>query len=48
MDAQYKPQEIERDAQQFWEKNQCFKAVEDASREKFYCRRGWLSPAPLT
>ena len=37
MDAQYKPQEIERDAQQFWEKNQCFKAVEDASREKFYC-----------
>ncbi|XKE43985.1 leucine--tRNA ligase [Halomonas organivorans] len=37
MDAQYQPQEIERDAQQFWEKNQCFKAVEDASREKFYC-----------
>ncbi len=37
MDAQYKPQEIERDAQQFWDKNQCFKAVEDASREKFYC-----------
>ncbi|AXY40778.1 leucine--tRNA ligase [Halomonas sp. JS92-SW72] len=37
MDAQYKPQEIERDAQQFWEKHQCFKAVEDASREKFYC-----------
>jgi leucyl-tRNA synthetase len=37
MDAQYQPREIERDAQQFWEKNQCFKAVEDASREKFYC-----------
>nr|WP_298248816.1 leucine--tRNA ligase [uncultured Halomonas sp.] len=37
MDAQYKPQEIEHDAQQFWEKNQCFQAVEDASREKFYC-----------
>ncbi|WP_027962069.1 leucine--tRNA ligase [Halomonas halodenitrificans] len=37
MDAQYKPQEIERDAQQYWEKNQCFQAVEDASREKFYC-----------
>ncbi|MDR5867028.1 leucine--tRNA ligase [Halomonas koreensis] len=37
MDAQYQPQEIERDAQQFWEKNQCFKAVEDAGREKFYC-----------
>ncbi|MFW3614410.1 leucine--tRNA ligase [Billgrantia antri] len=37
MDAQYKPFEIERDAQNFWQKNQCFKAVEDASREKFYC-----------
>ena len=37
MDAQYKPFDIERDAQQFWDRNQCFKAVEDASREKFYC-----------
>jgi leucyl-tRNA synthetase len=37
MDAQYKPFEIERDAQQFWDTNQCFKAVEDANREKFYC-----------
>ncbi|MGM0692496.1 MAG: leucine--tRNA ligase [Pseudomonadota bacterium] len=37
MDAQYKPHEIERDAQQFWDENQCFKAVEDANREKFYC-----------
>ncbi len=37
MDAQYKPFEIERDAQQFWDENQCFKAVEDAGREKFYC-----------
>ncbi|KAA0014358.1 leucine--tRNA ligase [Billgrantia pellis] len=37
MDAQYNPFEIERDAQLFWDTNQCFKAVEDASREKFYC-----------
>ncbi|RDB44384.1 leucine--tRNA ligase [Halomonas sp. DQ26W] len=37
MDAQYKPQETERDAQQYWDENHCFKAVEDASREKFYC-----------
>ncbi|MFG6136812.1 leucine--tRNA ligase [Halomonas sp. B23F22_10] len=37
MDAQYQPREIERDAQQYWEKNACFKAVEDASREKYYC-----------
>lgn len=37
MDAHYSPREIERDAQQYWDKNQCFKAVEDANREKFYC-----------
>ncbi|WP_106478501.1 leucine--tRNA ligase [Phytohalomonas tamaricis] len=37
MDAQYNPFEIERSAQNFWEKNRCFKAVEDANREKFYC-----------
>ncbi|RAH37327.1 leucine--tRNA ligase [Halomonas sp. SL1] len=37
MDAQYQPREIERDAQQYWEKNACFKAVEDAGREKYYC-----------
>ncbi|WP_346798540.1 leucine--tRNA ligase [Halomonas sp. Bachu 37] len=37
MDAHFSPREIERDAQQFWDQNQCFKAVEDANREKFYC-----------
>ena len=37
MDAQYSPFEVERSAQQYWEKNRCFKAVEDANREKFYC-----------
>jgi leucyl-tRNA synthetase len=37
MDAQYKPHDTERDAQQFWETHQCFKAVEDANRETFYC-----------
>ncbi len=37
MDAHYSPCEIERDAQQYWNKHQCFKAVEDANREKFYC-----------
>lgn len=36
MDAQYSPSDVERSAQQFWERNSCFKAVEDASREKFY------------
>ena len=37
MDEQYTPHKIEQEAQAFWEKNQCFKAVEDANREKFYC-----------
>ncbi|MHB0777419.1 leucine--tRNA ligase [Halomonas sp. WWR20] len=37
MDAQYTPHATEQAAQQYWDKNQCFKAVEDATREKFYC-----------
>ncbi|MCK0714474.1 leucine--tRNA ligase [Chromohalobacter sarecensis] len=37
MDAQYTPHAIESAAQTFWDTNQCFKAVEDATREKFYC-----------
>ena len=40
MDTQipdYQPSLLEQQAQSFWDKNQCFKAVEDASREKFYC-----------
>ncbi|MGJ8526690.1 Leucine--tRNA ligase [Halomonadaceae bacterium LMG 33818] len=37
MDAQYSPSDVERKAQQFWETNSCFKAVEDPDREKFYC-----------
>lgn len=40
MDVQvkdYNPQAIEQAAQSFWARNECFKAVEDATREKFYC-----------
>ncbi|MGQ7247489.1 leucine--tRNA ligase [Halomonas sp. V046] len=37
MDAQYKPHDIEHAAQTFWTDNKCFKAIEDANREKFYC-----------
>ncbi|OPX56658.1 leucyl-tRNA synthetase [Oceanospirillum multiglobuliferum] len=37
MDEQYSPRKIEQEAQSFWDKNQSFKAVEDSSREKFYC-----------
>ena len=37
MDPQYKPAQIEAEAQTFWERNDSFRATEDRSREKFYC-----------
>ena len=37
MQEHYLPQQIERDAQQFWEQQQSFRAVVDPSREKYYC-----------
>jgi leucyl-tRNA synthetase len=37
MDAQYRPEIIEPEAQQHWEEKQAFKAVEDASKPKYYC-----------
>ncbi len=37
MNAPYHPEKIEQAAQEYWEKNQCFKALEDPTREKFYC-----------
>ncbi|EXJ09375.1 Leucine--tRNA ligase [Nitrincola nitratireducens] len=37
MNEHYQPQAIEPNAQQYWEDNQSFKAVDDTSREKFYC-----------
>src|SRR3569623_1049236 len=37
MQEQYHPSDVERAAQVFWESSQSFKAVEDQSREKFYC-----------
>jgi leucyl-tRNA synthetase len=36
MQEHYSPREVETSAQQHWEKNQVFKAVEDASRPKYY------------
>ncbi len=35
--AAYDAAEIEASAQAFWAQNQCFKAVEDDVKEKFYC-----------
>lgn len=37
MDKDYQPQTIELETQRFWDEQQSFKAVEDLSREKFYC-----------
>ncbi|VAX11880.1 Leucyl-tRNA synthetase [hydrothermal vent metagenome] len=37
MEARYQPENIEQQAQEFWEKQQSFKAVEDPQKEKFYC-----------
>jgi len=37
MDAQYRPDQIEREAQSHWEASAAFRATEDASRPKYYC-----------
>lgn len=37
MQEQYNPREIEQKTQEFWHKNQLFKAVQDANKEKYYC-----------
>ncbi|MBU2098422.1 MAG: leucine--tRNA ligase, partial [Gammaproteobacteria bacterium] len=36
-DTQYQPQDVEAQAQQYWETHQSFKVSEDSSKEKFYC-----------
>lgn len=36
-EKQYQPQQIEKEVQAHWEKQQTFKAVEQADKEKFYC-----------
>ena len=37
MDEQYRPEQIEQEAQRYWEREQSFKVSEDPNREKFYC-----------
>ena len=37
MDAQYRPDQVEAQAQQYWEDNQSFKVTEEPGKEKFYC-----------
>ncbi len=47
MDAQYRPDQIEAQAQQFWEDNQSFKVTEEAGKEKFYCLSMFPYPSGL-
>ena len=37
MDIHYNPREIEKQAQHFWQKKQCFSVTEDLNKEKYYC-----------
>ncbi|MGX5200801.1 leucine--tRNA ligase [Aliikangiella sp. IMCC44632] len=37
MQQEYNPKQVEEMVQQHWDKNQVFRAVHDASKEKFYC-----------
>ncbi len=37
MDDIYKPSDIEAQTQRIWEEHQVFRAVEDTSKEKYYC-----------
>ena len=37
MEATYKPEKVEAEAQAYWEEHDCFRAREDAPGEKFYC-----------
>ena len=34
---EYNAKKIEKDAQNYWEKNASFVVVEDATKEKYYC-----------
>ncbi len=37
MDAQYRPDQVEREAQQHWEESRSFKVTEQPGKETFYC-----------
>jgi len=37
MEEQYHPQQIEADAQQYWEQNKSFEVTEQAGKEPYYC-----------
>jgi leucyl-tRNA synthetase len=37
MNSEYNAQEIEAQAQKYWQENKSFEVIEDDSKEKFYC-----------
>jgi leucyl-tRNA synthetase len=37
MDEHYQPQQVEKDARDYWENNRSFEVDEDPARDKFYC-----------
>jgi len=37
MDNQYRPDQVEQQAQQYWEQQQTFKVTEQPGKDKFYC-----------
>ena len=37
METHYHPQDVEKAAQKYWEEHKSFNAVEDPTREKYYC-----------
>lgn len=45
MQEQYRPDMIEPKVQQYWAENKVFKAVKDASKEKYYCLSMWPYPS---
>lgn len=36
MDVEYKPEEVERRAREYWDETRCFEVDEDADKEKYY------------
>ena len=37
MEEHYRPDDIEREVQQYWQQHDSFKVIEDKGREKYYC-----------
>src|SRR6202171_4598437 len=37
MQERYEPAAVEADAQRYWDRERCFEAKEDSTREKYYC-----------